>query len=136
MNLLPRTALAEGLHARDRKPILHGGNGATFKATTVLAMMHWLGLRASDSRPRVSNDHPFVESLFRTATYRSRFPTKGFANLDEARAWAHAFVQWYNHEHRHSGIRHVTPSQRPAGEDPAILWARHVLYQHARAQKP
>jgi transposase InsO family protein len=60
----------EGLHAMKVKPVLHGDNGATFKATTVLAMLHWLGIKPSYSRPRVSDDNPFVESLFRTAKYR------------------------------------------------------------------
>ena len=52
-------------------------NGATMKATTVLAMMHWLGLKASYSRPRVSDDNSFVEALFRTAKYRPQYPAKG-----------------------------------------------------------
>lgn len=135
-HLLKRTALAEGLHALARKPVLHGDNGATLKATTVLAMLHWLGVKPSYSRPRVSDDNAFVESLFRTAKYRPEFPTKGFADLDEARAWAADFVHWYNHEHRHSGIRYVSPAQRHAGEDRAILKARHALYTQARARQP
>ena len=63
------------------RPVLHGDNGATLKATTVLAMMHWLGMNASYSRPRVSDDNAFVESLFRTAKYRPQFPATGFASL-------------------------------------------------------
>jgi putative transposase len=58
--LLRRTALSEGLHALKEKPVLHGDNGATMKATTVLAMLHWLGIKASYSRPRVSDDNAFV----------------------------------------------------------------------------
>ena len=60
----------------------------------------------------------------------------GFADLAEARTWAAAFVHWYNHEHRHSGIRYVTPAQRHAGEDQPLLAARHALYQQARAANP
>jgi len=136
--LLRRTALAEGLHGLDRqhRPVLHGDNGSTFKATTVLAMMHWLGLKASYSRPRVSDDNAFVESLFRTAKYRPQFPAKGFADLEQARAWASSFVRWYNHDHRHSGIRYVSPAQRHAGADRGILQARHALYLRARARNP
>jgi len=134
--LLKRTALAEGIHARMDKPVLHGDNGATLKATTVLAMLHWLGVKPSYSRPRVSDDNAFAESLFRTAKYRPEFPGKGFATLEEARAWGAEFVSWYNTEHRHSGIRYVTPAQRHAGEDKAILEARHDLYQAAREANP
>ena len=136
VNLLRRTTLAEDLHTLDYKPVLHGDNGATLKATTVLAMMHWLGLKAPYSGPRVSDDNAFVEALFRTAKYRPQFPTKGFADLDQARAWASSFVQWYNHDHRHSGIRYVSPAQRHTGEDRNVLQARHALYQQARAESP
>jgi hypothetical protein len=70
-------------------------------------MLHWLGVKPSYSRPRVSDDNAFVESLFRNAKYRPEFPAKGFADLDDARTWATRFVHWYNHEYRHSGIRYV-----------------------------
>ncbi len=135
-HLVKRTALAEGIHAMTDKPVLHGDNGATLKATTVLAMLLWLGVKPSYSRPRVSDDNAFVESLFRTAKYRPEFPAKGFADLDAARTWAAHFVHWYNHEHRHSGIRYVSPAQRHAGDDAAILAARHELYLKARERNP
>lgn len=135
-HLARRTALAEGVHAEPVKPVLHGDNGATLKATTVLAMLHWLGIKPSYSRPRVSDDNAYAEALFRTAKYRPEFPIKGFADLDAARAWAVRFAQWYNYEHRHSGIRYVTPAQRHAGQDRAMLAARHALYQLARQNNP
>jgi putative transposase len=134
--LLRRTALAEGLHSMAQKPVLHGDNGATLKATSVLAMMYWLGLKASYSRPRVSNDNAFSESLFRTAKYRPEFPARGFADLQEARKWARSFAHWYNNDHQHSGIRYVSPAQRHAGEDHEVLAARHEVYVHARAARP
>ena len=120
----------------DTKPVLHGDNGSTLKATTVLAMLHWLGVKPSYSRPRVSDDNAYAESLFRTAKYRPEFPAKGFASLDEARAWAAEFVRWYNVDHRHSGIRYVSPHQRHAGQDKAILAARHDLYIQAQQRNP
>lgn len=135
-HLLKRTALTEGVHAMADKPVLHGDNGSTLKATTVLAMLHWLGVKPSYSRPRVSDDNAFVESLFKTAKYRPEFPARGFANLDEARDWAADFAHWYNFEHRHSGIRYVTPAQRHTGEDRAILAARHQTYLQARDRNP
>lgn len=135
-HLLKRTALAEGIHALPAKPVLHGDNGSTLKATTVLAMLHWLGVKPSYSRPRVSDDNAFVESLFKTAKYRPEFPTRGFTDLEDARRWGHDFVRWYNFEHRHSGIGYVTPAQRHAGEDIAILAARHQIYLQARERNP
>jgi transposase InsO family protein len=134
--LAKRTALAEGLHAMGRRPVLHGDNGATFKATTVLAMLHWLKIEPSYSRPRVSDDNAFVESLFRTAKYRPEFPAGGFADLAAAQQWASRFVHWYNHEHRHSGIRYVTPAERHEGRDHEILRKRHALYLQARDRNP
>ncbi|HYN63468.1 MAG TPA: IS3 family transposase [Candidatus Limnocylindrales bacterium] len=135
-HLVRRTALAEGIAALATKPVLHGDNGATLKATTVLAMLHWLGVKPSYSRPRVSDDNAYAEALFRTAKYRPEFPTKGFADLETARAWAAEFVRWYNVDHRHSGIRYVSPVQRHAGDDHAILAARHALYTKARERHP
>lgn len=135
-HLVRRTALAEGIHAATAKPVLHGDNGATLKATTVLAMLHWLGIKPSYSRPRVSDDNAYAEALFRTAKYRPEFPAQGFAGLDDARAWAADFVHWYNVEHRHSGIRYVTPAQRHEGEDHALLAARRALYVSAREANP
>jgi putative transposase len=135
-HLARRTALAEGLHAGPVKPVLHGDNGATLKATTVLAMLQWLGIKPSYSRPRVSDDNAYAEALFRTAKYRPEFPARGFSDLAAARQWAVRFVQWYNHEHRHSGIRYVTPAQRHAGQDSHLLAARHALYQLARESNP
>ena len=99
-------------------------------------MLQWLGIKPSYSRPRVSDDNAYAEALFRTAKYRPEFPAKGFADLDAARAWALDFVHWYNHEHRHSGIRYVSPAQRHDGGDHAILAARHALYTQARERNP
>ena len=135
-HLVRRTALAEGIAALSAKPVLHGDNGSTLKATTVLAMLNWLGVKPSYSRPRVSDDNAYAESLFRTAKYRPEFPTKGFADLEQARTWAAGFVHWYNIDHRHSGIRYVSPAQRHAGDDLAILAARHALYTRARELNP
>ena len=109
-HLVRRTALAESIATLDAKPVLHGDNGSTLKAATVLAMLNWLGVKPSYSRPRVSDDNAYAESLFRTAKYRPEFPAKGFADLDAARTWAAEFVRWYNYDHRHSGIRYVSPA--------------------------
>lgn len=134
--LVKRAALAEGVHAAVAKPVLHGDNGAILKATTVLAMLHWLGIAPSYSRPRVSDDNAFVESLFRTAKYRPGFPAAGFEDLDAARQWAARFARWYNYEHLHSALRFVAPAQRHAGDDHGVLRARAALYQAARQHQP
>ena len=105
--------------------------GATMKAT-----MDRLGITASFSRPRVSNDNPFSEALFRTCKYRPSWPPRGFATIEAARDWVQAFVSWYNREHRHSAIRFVTPEQRHRGEERALLQKRRQVYELARAARP
>ncbi|MFC7520688.1 integrase core domain-containing protein [Xanthomonas populi] len=84
--------------------MLHGDNGASFKATSVLAMLHWLGIKPSYSRPRVSDDNAFVNSLLRTAKSQPEFPTNGFADLESARQWAATLVHWDNNVRRHRAL--------------------------------
>lgn len=79
--------------------VLHADNGGPMKGATMLATMQRLGVVASFSRPSVSNDNPFSESLFRTMKYVPEYPRDGFATLETARAWVAAFVAWYNHDH-------------------------------------
>jgi len=84
------------------------------------------------SRPRVSNDNPFSESPFRTAKYRPDYPSRPFASKEEACQWVSSFVDWYNHRHRHSGIKFVTPQQPHSGQAVEICRHRAVAYEHAR----
>ncbi len=84
----------------------------------------------------MSDDNPYSESLFRTLKYTPAHPGKPFASIEDARIWVARFVDWYNHEHRHSGIGFVTPTQRHDGEDRAILAHRSRVYEQAKANKP
>jgi putative transposase len=88
-----------------------------------------------------------VETLFTTALglqapwtetlkYRPVYPQRPFANLLVARHWVGAFVHWYNEEHRHSAIRFVTPAQRHAGLDVALLRTRQDVYEAAKLRRP
>jgi transposase InsO family protein len=121
--LLKRTALAKGIHAQPAKPMLHGDNGSTLQATSVLAMMHWVRVKPSYSRPRVSNDNAYAESLFRTAKYRPEFPYRrlrrsaGVANLGVA---VRALVQRRAPPQRHPLREPVAAPQRPRPHDPAV----------------
>jgi transposase InsO family protein len=113
-------------------PVLHADNGGPQKGFTMKAKLEALGVTPSYSRPRVSNDNPYSESLFRTFKYRPEYPSKGFASIDVARQWVGCFVRWYNDEHLHSAIRYVTPCQRHTGEDIEILANRHIVYKKAK----
>lgn len=116
--------------------ILHSDNGGPMKGATMLATLQRLGIAPSFSRPSVSNDNPFSESLFKTMKYCPSFPERGFASIAEARDWVSKFVDWYNNLHLHSGINFVTPASKHNGMDEIILKNRNIVYQNARDQNP
>jgi putative transposase len=115
---------------------VHSDNGGPMKGETMLATMQRLGVAHSRSRPAVSNDNPYSESLFKTLKYRPQFPLKPFADLLQARRWVTELVHWYNEEHRHSAISFVTPAQRHSQTDKALLQARATVYEVARQKHP
>ena len=115
---------------------LHSDNGGPMKGSTMLATLEKLGVVASFSRPRVSDDNPYSEALFRTLKYRPDYPHGPFEDIEAARAWVEAFVEWYNHRHLHSSIQFVTPADRHAGRDGEILAGRKAVYEAARAKNP
>ncbi|MCP4205307.1 MAG: IS3 family transposase, partial [bacterium] len=116
--------------------VLHSDNGGPMKGSTMLATLQRLGVVASFSRPRVSDDNPYSEALFRTLKYRPGYPCRPFASLEEARLWVEGFVRWYNTEHLHSAIRFVTPDDRHYGREQEILSQRHRVYERARRRNP
>ena len=124
----------EGVHRGQL--VIHSDNGSPMKAATLLAFLQGIGVVPSFSRPSVSNDNPFSESLFRTAKYRPEYPRKPFESLEHARHWMTWFVAWYNTEHRHSSIKFVTPQQRHDGSDREILAKRTALYEEAKGRNP
>jgi putative transposase len=132
--LLNKGCLREGIAGRPL--VLHSDNGSAMKGATMRAAMIDLGVEPSFSRPRVSNDNAFAESLFRTAKYCPLWPEQPFDTLEAARAWVQRFVQWYNEEHCHSGLKYVSPGQRHRGEADELLARRRALYEDARLQNP
>ena len=84
----------------------------------------------------MSNDNAYSEAWFRTAKYAPSFPAEGFESMEAARRWGLEFVRWYNGEHRHSGIGHVTPDERHRGEDTELLARRRKVYAEAKARHP
>ena len=114
---------------------LHSDNGSPMKCGTMLATLQNLGVIPSFSRPCVSNDNPYSESLFKTLKYCPAYPGK-FETVEEARTWMYKFATWYNTEHRHSGIKFVTPEQRYKGLDKKILMKRKETYMKAKEKNP
>lgn len=134
--LVRRGMLAEQRISQQEPLVLNSDNGSPMKGATLLETMYPLGITPSRSRPRVSNDNPYAESIFRTVKYRPSYPTKGFTDLTEARTWVLAFVRWYNQEHRHSGLNFLTPNQRHNGSSDAILERRMKVYEQAKELHP
>ena len=116
--------------------VLHSDNGGPMKGATLLTTLRALGVATSFSRPSVSNDNPYSESVFRTVKYRPQYPRKPFASLEAARTWVSWFIGWYNTQHRHSAIRFVTPDERHSGKDAEILAKRDAVYAAARERRP
>jgi len=116
---------------------LHSDNGAPMKGATMLATLERLGVVPSLSRPSVSDDNPYSESLFKRLKYRPSYPDGAFDGLDEATEWVGRFVEWHNTEHLHSAIRFVTPQSRHLGLDKAILDKRSAaVYENAKRLNP
>ena len=136
-DLVSRACIRERISKGRRQPlVLHAYNGNAMRAATLEARLEELGVLRSFSRPRVSNDNPFSESLFRTVKYRPDYPNRPFASKEEACEWVASFVEWYNHQHRHSGIKFVTPHQRHSGQAVEICRQRADVYEKARQKHP
>ena len=134
-NFFDRICRDEGITKQDAT-VLHADNGAPMRSYTLAAKMAELGVSLSFSRPRVSNDNAFAESVFRTMKYHQSYPSRRFRDLSSVRAWVESFVDWYNNEHRHSGIKYVTPNQRHYGEADEICRIRQETYEKARQKNP
>lgn len=114
---------------------LHSDRGSPMRAKTTAELFVDLGVAASFSRPRVSNDNPFSEAQFKTLKYRPEFPER-FAGIAHARAHLREFFDWYNDEHRHSGIGFMTPASVHFGRASAIDERRRRLLEAAYATHP
>lgn len=125
-----------GNNVKKDQVVLHSDNGGPMKGATMLATLQRIGVVPSFSRPSVSNDNPYSESLFKTLKYCPHYPDKGFDSLEDARAWMTKFVHWYNEIHLHSGIKFVTPYSRHYGLDVEVLQNRKMVYATAKAKNP
>jgi len=132
--LIKKAVIKENI--KGRPLVLHSDNGSPMKASTFQATLEALGIQRSYSRPRVSNDNPYSESIFRTIKYRPAYPEYGFESIETAREWVMKLVHWYNYDHQHSGINFVTPNQCHTGEYVEVLKKREEVYQQAKKRHP
>lgn len=99
---------------KETAAVMHSDNGAPMRSFTPAAKIEEPGVSLSFSRPRVSNDNTYAESYFRTMKYHQSYPLRRFRDLLSVKARVDGFVDWYNGEHRHSGIKQVRDAQSAA----------------------
>jgi putative transposase len=134
--LIKRATILERIAVKKEPLVLHSDNGSPMKGATMLETLYNLGIVPSNSRPRVSNDNPYAESIFKTLKYRPNYQPKGFETLTQARRWVKHFVEWYNNEHKHSGLNFLSPVERHNGLEKEIFEKRIKMYEEARKQHP
>jgi putative transposase len=120
--LVEQTCLKQGIVPNELT--LHADRGAPMRSKTLAQTLAELGIERSHSRPHVSNDNPFSEALFKTTKYRPAVPPR-FASPDHAREVFRSILDWYNNQHRHSGIAYLTPAMVHHGRAEAVLERQH-----------
>ena len=114
---------------------LHSDRGAAMVSKTVGNLLIDLRVTKSHSRPHVSDDNPYSEAQFKTLKYSPGFPER-FGSIEDARSFCRGYFQWYNHEHRHSGIGMMTPASVHEGRAEAVHAARQVVLDRAFQAHP
>lgn len=114
---------------------IHSDNGSIQRAHELIDALHERGITTSYSRPRVSDDNPFSESLFKTIKYDPACPEQ-FDSIDHARSWTAAFLERYSNEHRHSALGRHTPAQVHYGVADQVQHHRQRLLDQYWAQHP
>ncbi len=131
--LIEATCVKQGI--APQQLTMHADRGAPMRSKLVALLFSDLGIDASHSRPRVSNDNPFSESQFRTLKYRPEYPDR-FGSVEHARAVSHDLFAWYNDAHHHSGLSYLTPADVHYGRASTILDVRHQARVAAYAAHP
>ncbi len=115
--------------------LIHADRGPSMTSKTVAHLMADLGITKSHSRPYTSTDNPFSESQFRTMKYRPEFPDR-FGCVQDARGFGQTFFNWYNFDHRHSGIGYLTPAAVHHGLAESITTSRAAALKRAYVANP
>jgi putative transposase len=109
---------------------LHADRGSSMTSKPVAFLLADLGVTKTHSRPHVSDDNPFSESHFKTLKYRPETPER-FGAIEDARGWGSDLIDWYNHEHHHSGLAMLTPADVHFGRVEQRVAERQVVLDAA-----
>ena len=115
--------------------VVHADRGTSMTSKTVAQLLADLEVTRSHSRPKVSNDNPYSEAWFKTLKYAPTFPDR-FGCLADAQQYMDAFVDGYNHHHRHTGIGLHTPADVHYGHAAAVAAERETTLAEARRRHP
>ena len=135
---LARRLIAESCRKQDIEPgqlTIHADRGSSMRSKSVALLLADLGVTKTHSRPHVSNDNPYSESQFKTLKYCPQFPRR-FGSIEDARLFSRNFFDYYNHEHRHSGIGLMTPAVVHQGRAEKVSAARRQILLKAYQVHP
>jgi putative transposase len=133
VELIRQSCQREGIR-RDQLTV-HADRGSSMRSKPVAFLLADLGVTKTHSRPYTSTDNPYSEAQFKTLKYQPDFPER-FGSIEDARAFLVRFFDWYNNEHRHSGIGLVTPAQRHSGADRIVYAQRQTVLAAFYEQHP
>ena len=131
--LIAQTCLRQGIEAGQLT--IHADRGSAMTSKPVALLLADLGVTKTHSRPHVSNDNPYSEAQFKTMKYRPDYPSR-FGSQQDARAWANTFLDWYNHEHHHTGLALLTPAAVHFLRAQSVLQKRQAVLEAAYARTP
>lgn len=114
---------------------IHADRGAPMTSSSLYELFEFMGITGSHSRPRVSDDNPFIESHFKTLKYNATYPRR-FEGIDHARTYLDSFFSWYNNNHHHINLGLFTPSQVHNGDHVEIQVMRQAALDEAYNQHP
>jgi putative transposase len=131
--LIKQTCAKQGI-ARGQLTI-HADRGSSMTSKPVAFLLADLGITQSHSRPHVSDDNPYSEAQFKTLKYRPDFPPQ-FDSIEAARRHCRTFFNWYNHDHRHTGLGLHTATDVHHGQAGAVREQRAAVLTAAYDTHP
>ena len=131
--LISETSLKHGIEPGQLT--VHADRGSSMKSKVVAHLLADLGITKTHSRPYQSNDNPFSEAQFKTLKYCPEFPER-FGSIQDARSFCQPFFNWYNNQHRHTGIALMTPEQVHYGMAHQVQQSRAKILKDAFIRHP
>jgi putative transposase len=131
--LIAQATLQQGI--QPGQLTVHADRGSSMTSKPVAFLLADLGVTKTHSRPYTSTDNPYSEAQFKTLKYRPDFPDR-FDSILDARGFGRPFFDWYNHEHRHSGLGLMTPASVHYGLAESVRERRANVLAAAYAAHP